>query len=333
MNPQGCFCMCTALSLTTEDHYFGRTLDLEYTLHESVIIAPRRFPFPFRHLPSMPEHLAVIGAGVIRSGYPLYYDACNEAGLAVAGLNFPGFAQYHPAVAGKDNAASFEIIPWILGSCRTVDEAKARLQNAVVCHDAFSPEYPPSPLHFMISDAQASIVAEPLESSLRIHDNPIGVMTNSPPFEYHLTRLRDFAALSPDAPENVFAPALDLAPYSRGMGAMGLPGDWSSVSRLIRAAFLRAHSVCAADEGASVAQFFRILAAVSHVRGSVLADGRHEITQYASCCHTKKGVYYYTTYENPNLTAVDMRHENLDGSKLIEYPMITQPTVRIQNAR
>lgn len=325
--------MCTALSLKTAGHYFGRTLDLEYTLHESVIIAPRRIPFLFRHLPPQQEHFAIIGAGVIRDGYPLYYDACNEAGLAMAGLNFPGCARYHAVISSKDNVASFELIPWILGTCRTVKEAAMLLQHVNVCDDAFSPALPPSPLHFMISDAESSIVAEPLESGLRIVDNPIGVMTNSPTFDYHLMRLRDFIGLSPDMPDNTFAPALDLAPYSRGMGAMGLPGDWSSSSRLIRAAYLRAHSVCNDDEASSVAQFFRILSAVSHVRGSVLVDDRCEITQYTSCCSTAKGVYYYTTYENQNLTSVNLHLENIDGSSLIEYPMIMQQQQLIQNIR
>ena len=324
--------MCTALSLKTDHHYFGRTLDLEYTLDESVIIAPRRFPFAFRHLPPQQTHLAIIGAGIVRDGYPLYYDACNEAGLAMAGLNFPGFAQYRPVDPGKDNAASFEFIPWVLGACCTVKEARALLQNASVCRDAFSPALPPSPLHWMISDAEGSIVAEPLEGGLRIFDNPLGVMTNSPSFDYHLLRLRDFAGLSPDMPKNTFAPALNLAPYSRGMGAMGLPGDWSSVSRLIRAAYLRAHSICAKSEAASVAQFFRILGAVSHVRGSVRVEGRYEITQYTSCC-TEKGLYFYTTYENQNLTAVDLHRENLDSRDLVEYPMLTQPEAFIQNGR
>lgn len=324
--------MCTALSLITSGHYFGRTLDLEYTLGESVIITPRRYPFSFRHLPAQQKHLAIIGSGVIQDGYPLYYDACNEAGLAMAGLNFPGFAQYHPFDPARNNVASFELIPWILNTCRTVREAKAALQNVNLCDTAFSPAFPASPLHFMISDANASIVVESLTAGLRIDDNPIGVLTNSPSFDYHLTRLCDFVSLSPNAPENTFAPQLDLAPYSRGMGAIGLPGDWSSSSRLIRAAYLRAHSICSNTEEASVAQFFRILSAVSHVRGSVKVNNQFEITQYTSCCSTKKGIYYYTTYENQNLTAVDMHLENLDEKSLTAYPMMTRSTAFLQNA-
>ena len=256
----------------------------------------------------------------------------NEAGLAIAGLNFPGYAHYFPLCKSRQNIASFELIPWLLGQCRTAREAKTLLRSANICDTPFSEELRPSPLHWMISDKEESIVVEPMERGLCIHENPVGVMTNSPPLDYHTTRLRDFMSLSPDAPENSFAPALSLTPYSRGMGAMGLPGDWSSSSRFIRAAYLRACCVCGDTEEESVSQFFHILGAVSHVRGSVRVNGQQEITQYTSCCNTKTGVYYYTTYENSAVTAVDLRLENLDGSDLIVRPMIKKPQVRIQNA-
>ena len=325
--------MCTAIHLIKNGHYFGRNLDLEYHYNEAITVTPRNFDFKFKAPFLNNERYAIIGMATTVDGYPLYYDACNEAGLAMAGLNFPGCAQYQPIDSKKDNTASFEFIPWILSTCRTVKEARALLQNTNVCSDAFSPELPPSPLHWMISDAETSIVVEPLQDGLRIFDNPLGVMTNGPSFDYHLMRLRDFTGLSPDMPENTFIPALDLAPYSRGMGTMGLPGDWSSVSRFIRAAYLRAHSSCAKNEASSIAQFFRILGAVSHVRGSVRVKDRYEITQYTSCCCTEKGLYFYTTYENQNLTAVDLHRENLDSEEFIEYPMMKQPEAFIQNRR
>jgi len=325
--------MCTALSLTTRDHYFGRTLDLECTPGESVVITPRRFPLSFRHLEDLPAHEAIIGVAAVRNDYPLYYDAMNESGLAMAALNFPGCAHYQPVSKRHKNICSFELITWVLGQCQTIREAKALLESACVCGDAFSDELPPSPLHWMISDAQGSLVVEPLEGGLCIRDNPTGVMTNSPAFDYHMTRLRDFIGLSPDAPENSFAPALALSPYSRGAGAMGLPGDWSSSSRFIRAAYLRAHSVCQEDEMPSVSQFFRILDAVSHVRGSVRVNGMQEITQYASCCNAQKGIYYYTTYENRAITAVHMRLEDLDSRQLIAYSLDAALRPVCQNAR
>ena len=88
--------MCTAAVYQTKDHYFGRNLDLEYSYQESITIAPRNYPFSFRKLPEMKTHYAIIGMAYVLEGYPLYYDATNEKGLSMAGLNFPGSAAYSP---------------------------------------------------------------------------------------------------------------------------------------------------------------------------------------------------------------------------------------------
>lgn len=323
--------MCTALSLTTNDHYFGRTLDLECRFDESVVVMPRGFPLAMRRLPESRDHFAMIGMATVRDGFPLYYDAVNEAGLAMAALNFPGYAAYLPAKEDAVCVASFELIPWILSRCASIAEARMHLEHVRLCDDRFSDELQTSPLHFMLSDKSGSLVAEPLPDGLHLHDNPAGVMTNSPPFDYHMTRLCDFMALSPAAPQNCFAPSVPLSPYSRGMGALSLPGDWSSSSRFIRAAFLAANSVCPDDEASSVQQFFHILGAVSHVRGSVLVHDRPEITQYTSCMNTARGVYYYTTYDNSRITAIDLHAAPMDGNRLFSYPLHESSQILRQN--
>ena len=112
--------MCTAATYRTNDSYFGRNLDLERSYHESVTITPRNFRLDFRREDPMDSHLAMIGMATVANGYPLYYDATNEMGLSMAGLNFPENAVYRPEVDGMDNIATFELIPWILGRCATV---------------------------------------------------------------------------------------------------------------------------------------------------------------------------------------------------------------------
>ena len=314
--------MCTALCFTTKDHYFGRNLDLEYALDEAVTVAPRRFPFVFRRMPAMKTHLAMIGVATTVDGYPLYYDATNEAGLSMAGLNFPGNAHYPPEAADRDNVSPFEFIPYILGQCATIPQARLLLARINLAAMPFSDALPLSPLHWLIADRSEAIVVEPMADGLRIHDNPVGVLTNNPPFPYHLTNLSNYRALTAKTPENRFAPALELPVYSRGMGALGLPGDLSSPSRFVRAAFMKAHSLCGSGEAESVTQFFHILSSVRHVRGSVMVEGKPEITVYSSCCNTDKGVYYYTTYENSRITAVDMRKEDLSSDALAAWPLI-----------
>ena len=120
--------MCTAVSFFSTHHYFGRNLDLEYSYEESVVITPRNFTLPFRQKLPLEKHFAIIGMAYVYENYPLYYDATNEHGLSMAGLNFPEYATYHSSIIKKDNIAPFELIPWILGQCKNIFEAKILFQ-------------------------------------------------------------------------------------------------------------------------------------------------------------------------------------------------------------
>lgn len=314
--------MCTAVSMNSGDHYFGRNLDLEFSYRETVVVTPRHFPFSFKCMPAQHTHLAMIGMAAVSDGYPLYYDATNEAGLSVAALNFPGYAHYAPPSDTKDNIAPYELIEWILMQCSSAAQARALLARIHLAAIPFSDELPLSPLHFIISDNHESIVLEPMKDGLRIHDNPVHVLTNNPPFDYHLLNLSNYMQLSNQPPLNRLDASLSLTPYSRAMGAIGLPGDLSSASRFVRAAFMRSNSLCSDSPEDGVTQFFHILDSVAHVRGSVMVEGKPEITVYSSCCNTTRGIYHYTTYENRQITAIDMHKENLDGAKLCVYPLI-----------
>ncbi len=311
--------MCTALSFLKENFYFGRTLDLEFSYHETVTIVPRNFPLPFRMLPTRERHLSIIGMAYVQNGYPLYYEAVNEKGVGMAGLNFPVSAQYFPPVEGKENVAPFEFIPYILSGCSSVAEAKKTLGNMHLAAIPFSEQLPLSPLHWIISDRNGSIVVEPTTEGLKVYDNPTGVMTNEPPFNSMMLHLANYMSLSPDPPENRFA--FPLTAYSRGMGGMGLPGDLSSPSRFVKAVFTKEHSRCGKGEQEEVGQFFHILGAVEQQRGCVRLKGGAEITVYTSCCNADKGVYYYTTYTNRRINKIDMHKTDLNASVLTSYPL------------
>ena len=309
--------MCTAISFLSGNHYFGRNLDLEFHYRESVTVTPRHYPLQFRNKKVLLQHYAIIGIATVSRDYPLYYDAVNEMGLGVAGLNFPGNATYHP----NGNIAPFELIPWILCQCASVDEAIALLQDVQLAPIPFSAEYALTDLHWFIADKYKSITVEPLDSGLVITHNPVGVLTNNPPFDYHLYHMRNYMQLSENDPQNKFAPSLDLTPYSRGMGAMGLPGDVSSASRFIRAAFTKLHSIHPTKEEDAVNQFFHILNTVSQTAGCVRVGDQFEKTIYTSCCNTDTGTYYYKTYDCSQIQALSMNNENLSGKKLISYPL------------
>ncbi len=323
--------MCTAATYLTADHYFGRNLDYEFSYDETVTITPRNYPFVFRRVATMERHFAMIGMAFVQNGYPLYYDATNEKGLSMAGLNFPGNAVYRPAEAGKDNITPFELIPWILGQCETVAQAREKLARLNPLAEPFSEALPLSDLHWMISDRDESIVVEAVAEGLRVYDNPVGVMTNNPTFDFHLTNLANYMGVSREEPLDRFAEGFSLTPYSRGMGGLGLPGDLSSASRFVKAAFTRLNSLSGDSESESVSQFFHILASVAQQKGCCRVPHGFEYTIYSSCCNTDKGIYYYTTYENSQITGVDLHRENLEGLLPIRFPLVTGQQIRMQN--
>lgn len=324
--------MCTAATYKTKDFYFGRTLDYEYSYKEEVTITPRNYEFKFRNVNNLTSHYAIIGMAFISDNYPLYYDAVNEKGLAIAGLNFVGNAYYNERQLNKENIAQFELIPYLLGSCSSVKEVKKLLEKINITNEPFSEELPLAQLHWIISDKEDCITLESVKDGLKIYDNPVGVLTNNPTFDKQLFNLNNYSGLSPKNKENTFNNKLNFDTYSRGLGALGLPGDLSSMSRFVRVAFVKMNSLSEENEIASVSQFFHILNSVDQQRGCCdLGNNKFEITIYTSCCNTDKGIYYYTTYNNHQITAVDMHKEDLNSSTLIHYPLITREQIRFQN--
>lgn len=326
--------MCTAATYQTKDFYFGRTLDYDFSYGEEVAITPRNFPFHFRHQDRMDNHYAMIGVAHIAGNCPLYYEAVNEKGLGMAGLNFVGNAVYGKAQPGRDNVATFEFIPWILAQCATLTEARALLERISLTDTPFDEKLPPAQLHWMIADRSGAIVVESVQEGLRVYENPVGVLTNNPTFDRQMFQLNNYMYLSPKDPHNLFSDKLDLRTYSRGMGALGLPGDLSSQSRFVRVAFVKMNSLSGDSEEESVSQFFHILGSVDQQRGCCeVGEGKFEVTIYTCCCNADKGIFYYTTYDNHQITAVDMRLEDLDAEALITYPLIREEQIRMQNLR
>ena len=324
--------MCTAATYKTTDFYFGRTLDYEFSYGDEITITPRNYIFEFRHMEKLSSHYAIIGMAHVAGDYPLYYDAVNEKGLGMAGLNFVGNAVYNEVENGKENVAQFEFIPWILGKCATVQEAKECLKKINLVKTPFSEMLPCAQLHWIIADKEEAITVESMADGLHVWDNPAGVLTNNPPFDQQMFMLNNYMHLSPRQPENHFSESLGLKTYSRGMGALGLPGDLSSASRFARVAFVKAHSFSGDSEEESVSQFFHILGSVDQQRGCCEVEpGKYEITLYTSCCNCDKGIYYYTTYENHQISAVHMHHEDLDGTVPVRYPVLQGEKICLQN--
>lgn len=324
--------MCTAISYKTNNHYFGRNLDLDFSYSEEVVIMPRNFRLNFRKIAPQNNHYAMIGMAVVVQNEPLFYDAVNEFGLSVAGLDFPKNAHYEAEKEDKTNICQFEFIPYILGNCKDINEVLNLFKNINLVDISYNEDFPVSPLHWMISDKTGSIVVESMKNGLNIHKNPAGVLTNNPPFDYQCFNLNNYRNLKITNGENTFSNDLELDEYSNGLGTFGLPGDVSSVSRFVRAVFNKENSLCENDEKTSVSQFFHILSSVEVLNGACKKkNGKFNKTIYSSCMNCDKGLYYYTTYNNRQINCIDMHKENLNGSEIKRYKLTLEENINFQN--
>lgn len=323
--------MCTAINFKTKNMYFGRTLDYEFSYGEKITITPREYEFKFRHLGVNSNHYAIIGMAHVFEDYPLYYEAANEKGLAVAGLNFVGNAYYRKPSLKKNNVAQYEFIPWILANFSSVAEVKKALKNINITDDEVNEKFKCASLHWLISDLNEAIVVESTSKGIKVYDNKVGVLTNNPQFEYQMFNLNNYQNLSICDPANSFSEKIDLNRYSRGMGGIGLPGDLSSMSRFVRVAFHKLNSKCKEDEISSVNQFFHVMNSVLQTRGLCAVNDNYEITIYTSCINLNEGKYYYTTYNNHQINMVDLHKVDLDQKDLVTFKFLDEENINIEN--
>ena len=309
--------MCTAITYETNDFYFGRNLDVERSYNERVVVTPRNFNLKMRCVEALKHHYAIIGMATVIDDFPLYFDATNETGLSIAGLNFPENAKYKAINNKLNNITPFEFIPYILGKCKNIKEVEKELKNINLVNISFNKNLALSPLHFIISDKTKSITVESVKDGLKIYENPVGVLTNNPTFDYHLINLNNYMSLSEEMSKNNFSNKLNFNNYSLGLGALGLPGDFSSASRFIKATFVKYKSKSGNCENESVTQFFHILDSVAMPKGCVLVhNNQYEYTRYSSCCNVDKGIYYYKTYNDFNIRKIEINSFDLNNDIL-----------------
>ena len=324
--------MCTALSFQVDNHhYFGRNLDLELSYGQQVVITPQNYSLPFREVDNLDHHYALIGVAIVVDHYPLYFDAANDHGLAMGGLNYPGNAYYADSTDGKANVASFELIPWVLGQCATVDEAKELLATVNVTNQKFSKQLPPSPLHWLIADQSKALVVESDRDGVHVYDNPVGVLTNNPSFPKQLFNLNNYRNLSADTLANTFAAGVTMDDYSRGLGTHGLPGGMDSESRFVRATFNKYNATWDHhDEIANVTELFHVMHSVEQQSGLdqvATNPAKFEYTIYTVGYNLDQGLLYYTTYTNNQINRVAMNKVDLQGTTLTAYPFVNDQAI------
>lgn len=332
--------MCTAVCYRPGKSYLGRNLDLEYRYKEAILIAPRNFPFELIHNDPLGHHYAIIGVGTEMNGYPLYYDAVNEYGLGIAALNFTESCVLNERVEGKLNLATFEIIPYILSSCKSVREATEVLKKVNLTQDRFSYKLPAAKLHFMLSDKLECAVAEPMERGMEIYENRAAVLTNEPPFPFHLKHL--LAAEHGEKPKftSCTAPRLkeELSEKKHHNGydtitqnELDFAESLSSENRFLRAVAALRLSEKMARDGDAVNQFFHILSTVDHIDGAIFSNGKSKKTQYSSCACLEDAIYYCKTYSNSRIFSVKLKNEQTNSDSLISYPFIMREDIKEMN--
>lgn len=324
--------MCTCITYKNGDFYLGRNMDIEYSFGEKVVITPRSYPLKFRETEACDSRYAMIGMATVADNYPLYAEAVNEQGLFIAGLNFPGNACYNERQEGMTNVAPYELIPWLLSACGSCEEALRKLENANLTDTPFAENMPLAPLHWILADADGCYVIESVKEGLKIYENPYGVLTNNPTFPYYQMHMANYLNLSSLPPSNRFSAGLDLRAYGQGMGAAGMPGDFSPASRFVKAAFLKWNSDSPQDEMSNIAQVFHILDGVAMVRGSVITpEGKNDITTYSCCINARTGDYYYKTYYNNQIQLVSLNEDSCSGNELKCFALACEQQIKRHN--
>lgn len=328
--------MCTALTLKSEDgyHLFGRNMDLSYSFHQAVTLLPRNYECKDRVTGNMRKNkYAIIGMAALIDDYPAFADAMNEKGLGCAGLNFPGYCHFEKTpINGKNNIAPYDLILWILSNFETVDEVAKGLQEVELVAIPMNEKTPIPTLHWIVADKYGkSIVIERTKEKLSVYENPIGVLTNSPTFDWHLTNLNEYMKTTPIQPQGTTWGEKELSPSGVGAGTNGLPGGFSGVDRFVRIAYLKAQNPPTENLEAGVSQFFHMLNNVAMPMGAVISDDLQDFTIYTSCMCQEKGIYYYATYKSYGINAIDMNKEKLDAKEIKRFDYTETLQVTKQN--
>lgn len=308
--------MCTCISINS---YFGRNMDITHSFNERIIITPRNYIINYKVESPSIVHYAIIGIGNVTNNYPLYADAINEHGLGVAALNFPYFSYYHKQNKDKINLAPYELILYILSNFKNVKEVKEKINLINLVNINFSMNLKNTPLHYMVSDNIESIVIESTKNGINIYNNPFNILTNSPPFSYHKENIKNYLNLHNKDSINVINKSLKLNPISFGLGAFGLPGDYSSTSRFIKGFFIKSFLDFNKDEYYNIIQFYNCLDSIKMIKGCVYTKHGYEYTRYTSIYNLSKGILYYKTYDDYRIYSMNLFNNNLNNNELIIY--------------
>ena len=324
---------CTGIRLKPKDGsvIYARTMEFAADLHAAILVVPRGKDY-VGSAPGGRKGLRWTTkygmAGANAFGLPLVIDGLNEEGLAVGIFYFPGYAKYQAVADNEaDKAlAPHELATYLLGTCASVDEAVeaargVKVGDVVVEQFGFVP-----PVHYVVHDAAGRCaVIEHVDGRTTVHDNPLGVVTNAPTFDWHITNLRNYINLTVTDVPAVTLEGRELAAFGMGAGMHGLPGDFTPPSRFVRAAAFAQAAPAAGSAREGVLQAFHLLNQFDIPRGSIrgVEGGKvvEDFTQWTAASDLKNGRYYIHTYQNRRIRMVELRGLDLDAKDVKTIPI------------
>jgi choloylglycine hydrolase len=321
---------CTGIRLQAQDGavIYGRTLEFGSNLDSNLIIIPREIAYQGTTesgKPGLAWRTKYGVAGLNGEGQMAIVDGLNEKGLASGIFYMPGYAKYQQVSADEEvrSLAPWELVTWILTSFATVDEVRRALPEIRV--GSVKLDGVVLPLHYIVHDAAGnSLVVEYLDGKLSLRDNPVGVITNAPDFDWHLKNLGNYVNLRADnaAPEAI--DGFKISQFGQGSGLLGMPGDFTPPSRFVRAVIL-SHAVAPVETGeAAIRQAFHVLDSFDIPLGAVRAVGddatAYELTQWTSASDTKNLVFYFHSHDNRRIRQVDLKKVDFNGGQILVIP-------------
>lgn len=314
--------MCTSVRFVDDKNqmFAGRNLDWECGYGQGVAITPRNYERKYA-FEAPAKGNAVIGTCIVENDMPLYFDCGSEKGLYIAGLNFPGYAEYEQdAAIGKTNIAAYEFPLWVASTFSSVDEVEEALKNVAIVGKPVNDRYPVALLHYFICDAKRSIVVEYMADGMHIHHDDVDVLANQPTFDWHREHLRSYMNVRPDFVPTVKWGNAELTPYGSGGNVVGMPGSNYSPDRFVRAAYYNTHYPVQSGEDANVVRLFRTLDSVEQILGGAhMEDGTYEYTLYTGGFSAASNTYYMSLYEDPAIKSYSMNAAALDGEELYSF--------------
>lgn len=329
--------MCTAITLQSDkgENFLGRTMDFAYGIETGILVIPKGYQWKGNQ-GSQESYIdkysfICIGQEIKEPKNMLgIFDGVNEQGFAAASLYLPGYAEYDKDTGGENQIGSLDFMHYILGSCGTIDDLETALENISIVGQDDPVTGGAAPLHWIATDRSGRcIVVEKTEKGLRIFDNPLGVMTNSPEFDWHMTNIRNYTNVSNTQQSEVDWGNVALKPFGEGTGSTPLPGGFAPPERFVRTAFMKTHVEDPKDQTEAIMTCFHIMNSVTIPRGIAIVNDQYrdytkvkyndlvnescDYTKYTAFVSTKTCEYYFKTYENDQIITVSL--EDHKGSK------------------